>query len=111
MNLGCLATVGEYPASLKIILINNGLYEVTGGQTPVGAGRVDFAAIGRACGISNVVDFSQLSEWSRHASNLLSQPGPALIVLRVAGRPGQKTPSAPRPMSEQIERLTQALGS
>jgi hypothetical protein len=34
-----------------------------------------------------------------------------VTCLKVEGRLGQKTPKAPRPMSEQIERLRRALGT
>ena len=35
--------------------------------------------------------------------------GPAVVVLNVEGRLGQKTPRPPRPMAEQIARLRGAL--
>src|SRR5215470_170705 len=32
MNLGCLVTAAQFTAPLRILLVDNGLYEVTGGQ-------------------------------------------------------------------------------
>src|ERR1041385_2994365 len=41
MNLGCLVTLANHPARLYLVIIDNGLYEVTGGQPTAGAGRTD----------------------------------------------------------------------
>ncbi|MBL8794877.1 MAG: thiamine pyrophosphate-binding protein [Planctomycetia bacterium] len=109
MNLGCLVTLGNYPASLYLIIIDNGLYEVTGGQPRVGAGRTDFAALARGAGITRVYSFDDLEAWRQGAAEALSGPGPTVIWLKVEGKQGQKTPSAPRPMREQIARLREAL--
>ena len=42
MNLGCLVTAAQFRVPLYVLLIDNGLYEVTGGQPVAGAGRTDF---------------------------------------------------------------------
>jgi sulfopyruvate decarboxylase subunit beta len=109
MNLGCLVTVANHPAPLAIILIDNGLYEVTGGQDVVGAGRTDYAGLARAVGIRRVHTFSDEVLWRMAAAELLSDPGPAFVHLRVDGERGHKTPSPPRPMAEQVARLRAAL--
>src|SRR5436309_12636262 len=44
MSLGCLVTLAQNPADVYLLIMDNGLYEVTGGQRIAGAGRVDFAA-------------------------------------------------------------------
>src|SRR4051794_3190554 len=41
MNLGCLVTLASHPADVYLLVMDNGLYEVTGGQPTPGAGRVD----------------------------------------------------------------------
>lgn len=109
MNLGCLVTLANYPAPLYLVIIDNGLYEVTGGQMRVGAGRTDFAGLARAAGIARVYSFDSLEAWRNGAAEALSGPGPTVVWLKVEGKYGQKTPSAPRPMHEQIERLQEAL--
>src|SRR3989442_439392 len=43
MNLGCLVTLANHPAALFLIVIDNGVYEVTGGQATAGSGAIDFA--------------------------------------------------------------------
>ena len=49
MNLGCLVTAGQFAAPLRILLIDNGLYEVTGGQPVANASRTYFAAVCARC--------------------------------------------------------------
>src|SRR2546422_8844809 len=43
MNLGCLVTLANQAANVFLLILDNGLYEVTGGQPTPGAGRTDFA--------------------------------------------------------------------
>jgi thiamine pyrophosphate-dependent acetolactate synthase large subunit-like protein len=109
MNLGCLVTLANYPAPVYLLIIDNGLYEVTGGQPTVGAGRTDFAALARAAGIARVYSFDSLSAWRESAGEALSGPGPVVVWLKVQGRLGEKTPSPPRPMAEQVALLKQTL--
>jgi thiamine pyrophosphate-dependent acetolactate synthase large subunit-like protein len=110
MNLGCLVTLAEQPADVYVLILDNGLYEVTGGQPTAGSGRVDFAALARAAGIVRVYSCDSLGAWRAMAAQALSGPGPVVVWLRVEGRLGQKTPAAPRSMAEQIRRLREALG-
>ena len=51
MNLGCLLTLANQPANLCLLVIDNGFYEVTGGQPHAGVGHTDFAGLARAAGI------------------------------------------------------------
>lgn len=110
MNLGCLVTLAHHPANVYLLIIDNGLYEVTGGQPTAGAGHTDFAGLSRAAGIQRVYTFDGAEAWRAGAAEALTGPGPVVICLKVEGRLGQMTPKAPRPMTEQIARLRQALG-
>lgn len=110
MNLGCLVTLANHTANLFLIIIDNELYEVTGGQPTAGAGHTDFAALARAAGIRRVYTFSSVDDWRAGAAEALSNPGPVVICLKVEGKLGQKTPKPPRPMAAQIARLQQVLG-
>ncbi len=111
MNLGNLATLAAHPANLFLLIMDNGIYEVTGGQATAGQGRVDFAAMARAAGIARVYAFDSLESWSAGAAEALSGSGPVVVWLKVEARYGQQTPRPPRPMTEQIQRLCQALGT
>ena len=42
MNLGCLVTLAANPADVYLLVLDNGLYEVTGGQPHAGAGTYRF---------------------------------------------------------------------
>lgn len=109
MNLGSLVTLAHHPANVYLLIIDNGLYEVTGGQTRAGAGHTDFAGLARAAGIQRVYTFDNADAWRTGAAESLTGPGPVVVWLKVEGRIGQKTPKAPRPMIEQIQRLRSAL--
>jgi sulfopyruvate decarboxylase subunit beta len=109
MNLGSLVTLACHPADVYLLVLDNGLYEVTGGQETAGQGRVDFAGLARAAGIRRVYSFNNLTAWQTGAAEALTGPGPVVVWLTVEGRHGQKTPKAPQPMAEQIARLREAL--
>ena len=109
MNLGCLVTLANHPAPVYLLIMDNQMYEVTGGQPTPGAGRTDFAGLARSAGIPRVYHFDTLAGWRAGAAEALSGPGPVVVWLRVEGRLGQKTPRPPRPMAEQLKRLRQAL--
>ena len=109
MNLGCLVTAAQHAVPLAVVLIDNGLYEVTGGQDVVGAGRTDFGSIARGAGFKTVTRFESADSWRSGAKDMLTAPGPTFSWLTVAGERGHATPSAPRPMSEQITRLQPAI--
>src|SRR5262245_14219053 len=110
MSLGNLVTVSTHPANLYLLIMDNGLYEVTGGQPVAGAGRTDFAGLARAAGIARTYAFDTLDAWTAGAASALTGPGPVVIALKVEGRLGQQTPKAPCPMPEQVARLQRALG-
>jgi thiamine pyrophosphate-dependent acetolactate synthase large subunit-like protein len=110
MNLGCLVTAAQFAVPLTILLIDNGLYEVTGGQPIANAGRTDFATLAKGAGISRVYSCGSRAEWEAVADEALAGSGPVFVWLKVAGERGKATPSAPRPMGEQITRLRAALG-
>ncbi len=111
MNLGCLVTIAEQsPKNLAVIVMNNGVYEVTGAQPVAGAGRVDFAAIARASGIRQVSHVQDISSWRSVAPRILRGPGLEFAVVDVEPiRTGEVGPKAPGPMKEQIERFTEAI--
>jgi thiamine pyrophosphate-dependent acetolactate synthase large subunit-like protein len=110
MSLGNLVTLAHYPANLFVVILDNGHYEVTGGQPHAGAGHVDYAAIAKGAGIARVYSFATLAAWQAGAAEALSGAGPVVIHLKVEALQAQKTPKAPRTMAEQIQRLQSALG-
>jgi thiamine pyrophosphate-dependent acetolactate synthase large subunit-like protein len=111
MNLGCLVTAAQFTVPLTIVLIDNGLYEVTGGQPVANAGRTDFAAVARGAGFSRVYSYETRDAWDAEAATTITGTGPVFVRLHVRGEFGKPTPTAPRPMSEQIARLRGSLES
>jgi thiamine pyrophosphate-dependent acetolactate synthase large subunit-like protein len=107
MNLGCLATVTACGATnLTIVLLDNGIYEVTGGQrTPGEQGRVNYAAMARAAGFCTAVAFTELAEWTEFVQTLGETAGPRLIALRVL----PIDPATPRCTTTQVHQELQRL--
>ena len=109
MNLGCLVTAAQFTLPLRILLIDNGLYEVTGGQPVANARRTDFAAIAKGAGMGRVHACENRGDWEAVAGQALSGPEPVFVWLKVKGERGKSTPASPRPMAEQIARLREAI--
>src|SRR5262249_33170162 len=81
MTLGCLVTLAAHPADVFLVVIDNGAYEVTGGQPPPGAGRTDFAGLARAAGIRRVYACDSAAQWRAAAPEALTGPGPVVVWL------------------------------
>lgn len=113
MNLGCLVTVAASRAgNFTLILLENGIYEVTGGQaTAAGsaAAQVDFAALARASGIESAFAFDDLATWQRDAAQALAAPGPRFISLRVAPVGAEFQLPAMPPLRDRLAAFRQAL--
>jgi thiamine pyrophosphate-dependent acetolactate synthase large subunit-like protein len=109
MNLGCLVTLAQHAVPVYVLLIDNGLYEVTGGQPVAGAGRTNYAGLATAAGIGRVYAFDTASAWQAAAGGCLSGGGPVFVWLTVRGEKGKATPAPPRPMRDQIRKLQVAL--
>ena len=100
MRMGAMATIGHYhPPNLLHILLDNGSYESTGGQTTV-ADSVNFASIARGCGYDSVFNSHEyqpaISDWKQglrfiyiktltHKSKL-DYPRPTVTPPQVAQR-------------------------
>ena len=86
MKLGTLATAAAYaPARLVHVLLDNGVYDSTGGQPTVSPG-VDFAAAALACGYSRAYTCDSLEGFERALGAVPAHGGPQLVHMRI--RPG-----------------------
>lgn len=112
MSLGCLVTVVASGAkNLTVIVLDNGLYEVTGGQATAGvAARCDFVGVAHAAGFATVAMYDSLESWQGAAAGLLQLPGPRFVLLRVEPVGAAYHLPAPTPMSERIAKFRTALG-
>lgn len=111
MSLGSLVTVvGSGATNLTVVLLDNGMYEVTGGQaTPATQIPVDFAALARAAGFPTAVHHSNLSRWRDQAPAELSSLGPRLVWLQVGPTDKQILQAPSGDIKPRIARLRDAL--
>jgi thiamine pyrophosphate-dependent acetolactate synthase large subunit-like protein len=111
MSLGSLVTVvSAGVTNLSVVLLDNGIYEVTGGQrTPV-TPAVDYGGLARAAGFPSISDFNKLDSWQAGAADALRQPGPRFIRLAVRPAPEEYLRFPTPPMAEQLAQLRAALG-
>jgi sulfopyruvate decarboxylase subunit beta len=82
MNLGSLVTLANHAADVFLIVMDNGLYEVTGGQAHAGVGHTDFAMLARGAGWRRVYSFDTLESWQTGASEALEGRGPGRSRFR-----------------------------
>jgi thiamine pyrophosphate-dependent acetolactate synthase large subunit-like protein len=92
MQLGSLATVADRaPRNLTIVVWDNGLYQITGGQPTVSASTADLVAIARASGLAKSNWAADEEEFERLFAMALSEGGPSLIAARIDDKPGVGT--------------------
>jgi thiamine pyrophosphate-dependent acetolactate synthase large subunit-like protein len=85
MNLGSLATIGWVgPANLVLIVMDNGSYATTGGQDTATAHGADLEGAAAALGIAGSMTVSTPAEIEAAVSHARQEPGPWVIVARVA---------------------------
>jgi thiamine pyrophosphate-dependent acetolactate synthase large subunit-like protein len=89
MQLGCLATVATLaPNNLTMVIMDNGLYQITGSQRTPAAGVADFVAIARGAGIAKSAWAADEEDFDRLIDAALAEGGPTLIALRIDDKPG-----------------------
>ena len=118
MNLGSLVTLAASGAeNLTLVVLENGIYEVTGGQRTAASSPalapegVDFAAIAGAAGIQTARRFEELSAWQAAAEVTLRLPGPRVIVLSVEPVADYELPTPQPAIAQRAARLRAALAS
>lgn len=111
MSLGSLVTVvGSGATNLTIVLLDNGLYEVTGGQaTPAAGTSVDYSGLARAAGFVTAAEFFDLDQWRSQVMRILELPGPRFLRLVVNAASQGDLASGTPPLSDQIEALMSSL--
>ena len=91
MQLGCLATVAmQAPKNLSIVVWDNGVYQITGGQPTASSSTADIAGIAHACGIANSAWAADEEDFERLVAQAL-KGGPSLIAARIDDKPGVAT--------------------
>ena len=113
MGLSSLVTIVASGAkNVTVVVMDNGIYEVTGGQTTAGGAiDVDFAGVARAAGFGNVHRFDNLATWRTTAAGILAQPGPRFMCLRVEPVGENFHLAPPEPISDGMRRVRATLAS
>ena len=106
MMLGCLTTVGaRQPSNLIIVVMDNGAYEITGGQPTATSQGTDLAAIARAAGIPNSHWAADETHFDSLIDHALATPGPHLIAARLnSAKPAGQTERDPAQIRDRFMR-------
>lgn len=88
MQLGCLATVASLaPANLSVLLFDNGVYQITGGQPTPAAVTTDYVAVARGCGLHGAIWATGEAEFERLVQHCLEADGPHFVGLKLDDQP------------------------
>ena len=83
MNLGTLVTVGEQaPENLCHVVLDNGMYAVTGGQPLPNPGGYSFVGLAEAAGYASAFEFDDLEEFATGLDAVMSAPGPVMVCIK-----------------------------
>jgi thiamine pyrophosphate-dependent acetolactate synthase large subunit-like protein len=106
MQLGCLSTVAlRAPKNLTIVVMDNGIYQITGGQPTATAAAVDIVAIARGSGLAESHWASDEAEFDTLFDAALARQAPSLIALKIDSQPAVgQTPREPVRLREAFMR-------
>jgi thiamine pyrophosphate-dependent acetolactate synthase large subunit-like protein len=89
MQMGCLATIAtQAPKNLTMIVMDNGLYQITGAQPTPATAVADIVAIAIGCGLSSSAWAADEEDFERLVDQSLSATAPTLIAVRIDDKPG-----------------------
>lgn len=92
MQLGALSTIAALkPKNLIMIVMDNGIYQITGAQPTPAAGVADIVAIALGSGLANSTWAADEDDFERLVEEAMSADGPSLIALRIDDKPGVGT--------------------
>jgi thiamine pyrophosphate-dependent acetolactate synthase large subunit-like protein len=89
MQMGCLTTIATLkPPNLTMIVLDNGVYQITGAQPTPAAAVSDLVAVALACGLGNSAWAADEEDFERLIDRSLTASGPTLIGVRIDDKPG-----------------------
>lgn len=92
MQLGSLTTIATLaPKNLTMIIMDNGVYQITGAQPTPAAAVADLVAIAVASGLTNSAWAADEEDFERLIEQSMSSAGPTLIGIRIDDKPGTGT--------------------
>jgi thiamine pyrophosphate-dependent acetolactate synthase large subunit-like protein len=106
MQLGSLATVAARgQKNLAIVIMDNGAYQITGGQKTLTEDGADIVAIARGCGLGQSAWAADESAFEEMIARSLREDGPWLIGCRIdSGKPADTTERDPPRIKDQFMR-------
>jgi thiamine pyrophosphate-dependent acetolactate synthase large subunit-like protein len=106
MQLGCLGTVAaRAQKNLAIVIMDNGAYQITGGQKTVTDQCVDIVAVAKASGLAQSAWAADESAFEELISLSLKEDGPWLIGCRIDNaKPVDTTERDPPKLKDQFMR-------
>jgi thiamine pyrophosphate-dependent acetolactate synthase large subunit-like protein len=109
MQLGCLTTVAMLkPRNLTIVVMHNGIYQITGAQPTPGAACSDIVAIARGAGIGKSAWAADEEDFEQLVDQALVGDGPTLIAANIDPQPAVATTD--RDPARIRERFMQGIG-
>jgi thiamine pyrophosphate-dependent acetolactate synthase large subunit-like protein len=92
MQLGSLSTIATLaPKNLTMVIMDNGVYQITGAQPTPAAAVADLVAIAVASGLTNSAWAADEEDFERLIEQSMSSAGPSLIGVRIDDKPGTGT--------------------
>ena len=92
MQLGSLSTIATLrPKNLTMIVMDNGIYQITGAQPTPAAGVADLVAVAIGCGLTNSAWAADEEDFERLIEQSLVAAEPMLIGVRIDDKPGTGT--------------------
>jgi thiamine pyrophosphate-dependent acetolactate synthase large subunit-like protein len=74
-----------------MVIMDNGLYQITGGQPTPAAGIADYVALARAAGLSKCAWAGDEADFDKLIDTALIDGGPTFIAARIDSKPGVGT--------------------
>jgi thiamine pyrophosphate-dependent acetolactate synthase large subunit-like protein len=109
MQLGCLTTIAALgQKNLTMVIMDNGIYQITGAQPTPAAGIADFVAIARGAGIGKSAWAADEEDFDRLVDSALADGGPTFIAARIDDKPGVGTTDRDPPQIR--DRFMRGLG-
>ena len=92
MQLGALPTIATLkPKNLTMVVMDNGIYQITGAQPTPGSAVADIVAIALASGLTDSTWAADEDDFERLIEESMSAAGPTLIGVRIDDKPGTGT--------------------
>ena len=109
MQLGCLTTVAMLaPKNLTIVVMENGIYQITGAQPTPAAHGADLVAIAQGSGIARSAWAADEADFERLVDEALTG-GPSFIAAKIDEKPAVATTD--RDPVQIRERFMQGIGT